>query len=121
MKSAGGVKKESKKSPAKKEKHRLNQFEEVDKREIDIRKHNINDFKYYTRDLPDSAFTTYFGKPAFANYGHSSDQKSIVKHKSHSVMPHAGKNRPETVQCHSGALNKANVINLESRIPRKPT
>ena len=35
-------------------------------------------------------------------------------------MPHAGKNQPEEVQCHSGALNKANVINLEIRVPKKP-
>lgn len=40
--------------------------------------------------------------------------------KSHSVMPHAGKNEPEFVQTHQGALNKANVINLESYVPRVP-
>jgi hypothetical protein len=35
-------------------------------------------------------------------------------------MPHAGSNHPQSVQSHAGALNKANVINLESRVPRKP-
>ena len=35
-------------------------------------------------------------------------------------MPHAGKNHPEGMQSHSGALDKANVINIESRIPKKP-
>jgi hypothetical protein len=35
-------------------------------------------------------------------------------------MPHAGKNEPEFVQTHEGALNKANVINLESHVPRAP-
>lgn len=38
--------------------------------------------------------------------------------KTHSVMPHAGKNDPQFVQSHEGALNKANVINLESHVPR---
>lgn len=33
-------------------------------------------------------------------------------------MPHAGKNHPEEVQSHEGALKKANVINLESHVPR---
>jgi len=48
-----------------------------------------------SRDLPDSAFTTYFGKPAFANYGFgsSSNQK-----KTFNIMPHAGKNHPEYQQ-----------------------
>ena len=35
-------------------------------------------------------------------------------------MPHAGKNNPQHVQTHTGALDKANVINLETRIPKKP-
>lgn len=35
-------------------------------------------------------------------------------------MPHAGNNHPEHVQCHAGALAKANVINLEPRIPKIP-
>lgn len=97
---------------------RLDQFNEVDKREIEIRKKNLKDFKYHTRGLPDSAFTTYFGKPAFAHYGAAAKGKCISKHKSHSVMPHAGSNQPEFVQSHAGALDKANVINLESRIPK---
>ena len=35
-------------------------------------------------------------------------------------MPHAGKNQPDTVQSQPGALKKANVVNLESHVPRKP-
>lgn len=34
-------------------------------------------------------------------------------------MPHAGTNNPIGIQCHEGALKKANVINLESRVPKK--
>jgi hypothetical protein len=36
-------------------------------------------------------------------------------------MPHAGDNQPEQEQTHSGALSKANVINLESRVPKNKT
>jgi len=44
-----------------------------------------------SRDLPDSAFTTYFGKPAFSNYGSGSNSN---QKKSFNIMPHAGKNHP---------------------------
>ena len=84
-----------------------------------MRKKNIEEFRLDTRELPDSAFTTYFGKPAFAHYGSGSKEQTISKHKSHSVMPHAGPNHPEFVQSHRGALTQANVINLESRVPKK--
>lgn len=32
---------------------------------IEKRKSKINNFKFFTRDLPNSAFTTYYGRPAF--------------------------------------------------------
>lgn len=57
-----------------------------------------------TRDLPDSAFTTYYGKPAFSNYG--SGSKSLQK-KTFNVMPHAGKNIPEFKQTYDTALMKS--------------
>ena len=44
-----------------------------------------------SRELPDSAFITYFGKPAFANYGCGSTSK---QKKTFNIMPHAGQNHP---------------------------
>ena len=35
-------------------------------------------------------------------------------------MPHAGTNHPEHVQSYVGALKKANVINIEPRVPKHP-
>ena len=98
----------------------MDPFTEKDKNEIDNRNKKIKTFKVLTRELPDSAFTTYFGKPAFANYGAGDKAKEIARHKSHSVMPHAGTNKPDSVQSHRGALKKANVINHESRVPKNP-
>lgn len=66
----------------------------------------------FTRELPNSSFTTYFGKPAFEHYGYGSKEQSIAKHKSHNVMPHAGENHPEFVQSHEAALKRANIINI---------
>ena len=98
---------------------RLNPFDSDEKQEIEVRKHNIKDFKAWTRELPNSSFTTYYGKPAFEHYGFA-NKAPIARHRSHNVMPHAGKNHPEYVQSHEGALKRANVINAESRVPRNP-
>lgn len=82
-----------------------------------MRKHNIKDFKVWSRELPNSSFTTYYGKPAFGHYGFA-NKAPISKHKSHNVMPHAGSNHPTEAQSHEGALKKAIAINAESRVPR---
>lgn len=58
--------------------------------------------------MPNSAFTTYFGKPAFEHYGIGAIKSDL---KTHNVMPHAGTNHPEKIQTHENALKKANVIN----------
>ena len=76
---------------------------EEDLLEINNRKNKIKNFKMLSRELPDSAFTTYFGKPAFSNYGSGS---TSAQKKSFNVMPHAGKNHPEYNQSYEGALKK---------------
>ena len=60
---------------------------EKDRKIIQERQQRINEFKYFTRDLPNSAFTTYYGKPTFENYGRCS---SNILMKTHNVMPHRG-------------------------------
>jgi hypothetical protein len=54
--------------------------------------------------MPDSALTTYFGKPAWHAYGHANvkpAQGGLIYGdylKSHNINPHSGANRPSTVQ-----------------------
>ena len=70
-------------------------------------------FKQTTRWIPNSAFTTYFGKPPFENYGrgntHPIDGGLIYGTYlySHNVHPHRGKNQPKSIQCYPVALQKA--------------
>ena len=60
-----------------------------------------------SRELPDSAFTTYFGKPAFANYGTGSTSQ---QKRTFNIMPHAGQNHPEYQQSYDNALRKGKEI-----------
>lgn len=70
--------------------------------------------KFYntTKWLPNSAFTTYFGKPAFENYGYG-NTKPVYGGLfygnymlSHNINPMDGGNRPETKQVYSSAMLK---------------
>jgi hypothetical protein len=70
-----------------------------------------------TRNLPNSSFTTYYGKPAFEAYGRGSSAKNL---KSHNVMPHKGENNPKDVQTYYTALLKGRQIKAVSHIPRNP-
>lgn len=63
--------------------------------------------KKNSRWMPDSALTTYYGKPAFHNYGGASTKGlmgSNIYMKSHNINPHSGGNKPKHSQVHGGAL-----------------
>jgi hypothetical protein len=70
-------------------------------------------FKQTTRWIPNSAFTTYFGKPPFENYGrgntHPVDGGLLYGTYlySHNVHPHRGANQPSNLQSYPVALSKA--------------
>jgi hypothetical protein len=68
------------------------------------------------RLMPDSALTTYFGKPAFHSYGNGNvnpGQGGLIYGdymKTHSINPHSGDNKPEMKQCYTRALRGHQVI-----------
>jgi len=61
----------------------------------------LKDLKLSSRWLPDSALTTYFGKPAFHAYGNGNTNPTVgggiygQYMKTHNITPHSGGNRPE--------------------------
>ncbi len=82
-------------------------------------------FFYTTRWLPNTAFTTYFGKPAFENYGYGNTKplygglfygNYLL---SHNINPVEGDNNPETKQVYSSAMLKA-LQNSKIRKPSPP-
>ena len=85
--------------------------------EIEKRKERIQKFGKVTRDLSNSAFNTYYGKPVFEAYGRSNSNPRLL---SHNVMPHRGLNNPKDVQSYYSALIKGKGKNLENYVPRKP-
>ena len=70
-------------------------------------------FKQTTRWIPNSSFTTYFGKPPFENYGRGNTKPiegGLVYGTylySHNVHPHRGANSPKCTQSYPVALMKA--------------
>jgi hypothetical protein len=83
--------------------------------------------KFYntTRWLPNSAFTTYFGKPAFENYGYG-NTKPVYGGLfygnymlSHNINPMDGENRPEEKQTYSSSMLKA-IKRNDIRKPEPP-
>jgi hypothetical protein len=83
--------------------------------------------KFYntTRWLPNSAFTTYFGKPAFENYGYGNTNPVYGGlfygnyMLSHNLNPMDGTNIPDTKQVYSSAMLKA-IRRNEIRQPSPP-
>ena len=78
-------------------------------------KTQINRLKQFyntTRWLPNSAFTTYFGKPAFENYGYGNTNPVYGGlfygnyMLSHNMNPIDGANHPEEKQVYSSAMMK---------------
>ena len=79
-------------------------------------KTQINRLKQFyntTRWLPNSAFTTYFGKPAFENYGYGNTNPVYGGlfygnyMLSHNMNPIDGSNHPEEKQVYSSAMMKS--------------
>ena len=75
----------------------------------------LKNFYYTTRWLPNSAFTTYFGKPAFENYG-CGNTKPVYGGLfygnymlTHNINPIDGDNKPDTKQVYSSAMLKTIV------------
>ena len=78
------------------------------------------------RLLPDSAMTTYFGKPAFHTYGNGNVRPAsggLVYGqylKTHNINPHSGDNKPEHAQVYGRAMvNPKVVIRGSSKSPNK--
>jgi hypothetical protein len=80
--------------------------------------------KFYntTRWLPNSAFTTYFGKPAFENYGYGNTNPVYGGlfygnyMLSHNINPIDGENHPDEKQVYSSAMLKT----IKRNTARKP-
>lgn len=66
----------------------------------------LKELKLTSRQLADSAITTYFGKPAFYPYGNGNSDPVLVKDKfkTHNVNPHSGDNKPHYSQVHARAM-----------------
>jgi len=73
----------------------------------------IQNLKHTSRWLPDSAITTYFGKPAFHPYGHANTNPAVggtiygQYMKTHNINPHSGGNHPEYKQVFKTAITAA--------------
>ena len=73
-------------------------------------KAKVSQLNATTRWLADSAFTTYYGKPAFHAYGNGNTKPTYggtvygQYMKTFNVNPHAGGNKPEYSQVHGRTL-----------------
>jgi hypothetical protein len=85
----------------------------------------LKNFYQTTRWLPNSAFTTYFGKPAFENYGYGNTNPIYGGlfygnyMLTHNINPIDGENRPDTKQVYSSAMLKT-MKNNNIRKPEPP-
>jgi hypothetical protein len=87
----------------------------------------MKELKKCSRWLPDSALTTYFGKPAFHAYGNGNTAPTFGGSVygqymlTHNINPHAGGNKPEFSQVHGRAMlgGTVQVRGPGSRSPRK--
>jgi hypothetical protein len=99
------IRKTTKKGPSKTQINRLKQFYNT------------------TRWLPNSAFTTYFGKPAFENYGYGNTNPVYGGlfygnyMLSHNMNPIDGANNPPEKQVYSSAMMKS----LQRKGVRRPS
>ena len=85
----------------------------------------LKNFNNTTRWLPNSAFTTYFGKPAFENYGYG-NTKPVYGGLfygnymlTHNINAIDGDNNPDTKQVYSSAMLKT-IKNNKTRKPEPP-
>lgn len=85
---------------------------------------SIKKLNQSTRWMPNSAFTTYFGKPAFENYGQGNIKPTYGGLmygdylKTHNIAPHEGQNNPEYSQVYGTAEKKA--LQKKPRSPEPP-
>ena len=97
--------------------------EEVRKGPSKSQINKLKKFYYSTRYLPNSAFTTYFGKPAFENYGNGNINPvygGLIYGNymlSHNMNPIDGVNHPHEKQVYSSAMMKS----LQRSIIRRPS
>jgi hypothetical protein len=82
----------------------------------------LKNFYNTTRWLPNTSFTTYFGKPAFENYGYG-NTKPVYGGLfygnymlSHNLNPIEGGNLPDTKQVYSSAMLKT----IKRNVVRNP-
>jgi len=99
---------------------------ETDKEKLDRRKRRVKKFEEQTKWLPNSAFTTYYGKPAFENYGRGNLRPAtggIIYGnylKTHNVNPHRGAKTPQYKQTFNNALMYGSRMPVcEQELPRK--
>lgn len=100
----------------------------LEKDKLDRRKQRIKKFSEQTKWLPNTAFTTYYGKPAFENYGRGNVRPAtggIIYGnylKTHNVNPHRGKKNPNSKQSYNNALMYGSRMPVcEPELPRKVT
>lgn len=87
----------------------------------------MKELKKCSRWLPDSALTTYFGKPAFHAYGNGNTDPTYGGSVygqyllTHNINPHAGGNQPEFNQVHGRAMlgGTVQIRGPGSRSPKK--
>lgn len=99
---------------------------ESEHEKLQRRKERIKKFGEQTKWLPNSAFTTYYGKPAFENYGRGNVRPAsggvIYGNylKTHNVNPHRGAKNPQFKQTYNNALmyGSRNPA-CEPELPRK--
>ena len=76
----------------------------------------LKKLKLEGRLLPDSAMTTYFGKPAFHAYGNGNTRPASggliygQYLKTHNINPHSGDNKPENAQVFARAMVNPKVV-----------
>lgn len=87
----------------------------------------MKELKKCSRWLPDSALTTYFGKPAFHAYGNGNTEPTYGGSVygqfllTHNINPHSGGNKPEFNQVHGRAMlgGTVQIRGPGSRSPKK--
>lgn len=85
-----------------------------------------SDFLNTTRWLPDSSFTTYFGKPAFHAYGKGNVKPTVggvnygLNLLTHNINAECGENPPLYQQVYDSALKAGIVKTKGMRVPQIP-
>jgi hypothetical protein len=111
LKSKNAKGKDSKYSGLKKPSTRWDKEKVLQKSSEFNRKHRIDELHKWARWLPDSAYQSYFGKPAFHAYGKNNTKPTaggVVYGQymlSHNVNPEHGQNNPKYQQVYKSAMN----------------